>query len=148
MIDKIQAMRKLTKKSRFQADSLPEIRGGLDLLAFELKEERVGSRPVSEGHVVNAAVLILLAMPEDQRRRLAIEAFQKMNVLLSLDMPTSEQIHSIVYGAHAKNPVEEHGVQRMATGVTVKDTTDEFLPENPPDPGPKRQPRKAKGSAS
>lgn len=108
MIAKIRSMRKLSKKTRIQADSLPEIRGGVDQLAFDLKAHRVGDRPVSEGHIANAAVLVLLALPEEKRRALTVEAFSKMNALLAIDDPEerAEEVRSIIYGEPEQRPKE------------------------------------------
>ena len=132
MIATIRAMRTLSKKYLMQADSLAEIRGGLDLLAFELRDQRVGNRPVSEGHVINAAILALLGMGEEERHRIAIEAFAKMNVLMALDEPTSEQVHAIVYSGEQKTPAERgDGDADLGGGVILRDTDPGSAPKKP-----------------
>jgi hypothetical protein len=112
MIATIRSMRKLTKDCRMQADSLHEIRKGLDRLAFELGDERVGNRPVSEGHVINAAILILMGMDPAERRRAAKAAFDRMNYLLTLDEPEPQPHES-------DNPPGEAGGLERA--VTIED---------------------------
>lgn len=106
MIGRIQKMRTLSKKSRMQADSLPEIRRGLEKMAYDFKAEghRVGNRPVSEGHIINAAVLVILAMPESQRATSVIMAFEKMNELLASDEQLSDA--NLSFAAPRQEPEE------------------------------------------
>jgi hypothetical protein len=104
---KMPVMRKLHKDYRMQADSLEEIRRGLDRIAFEYDGPKVGSRSVSEGHVINAALLTLMAMPEDRRKRALDEAFAKMNALMALDEPEPEQVRAIIEGSKGEDPADE-----------------------------------------
>lgn len=108
---KIPVMRKLHKEYRMQADSLEEIRRGLDRMAFEYDGPKVGSRSVSEGHVINAAILTLMAMPQDQRERALEEAFAKMNALMAIDEPDPDQVRFIIEGAKGETPGEGPGAK-------------------------------------
>jgi hypothetical protein len=99
-------MRSFTKKDRMQADSLPEIRRALEHMAFQYRDQRVGNRPASEGHILNAAILILMAMPEAERERSAREALRWLDSLLSVDDPTARDVAAILVGPETKDPAE------------------------------------------
>src|SRR3954463_9234838 len=100
MPPKMPPMRNLTKASRMQADSLPEIRAGLNAMAFfDAKGHDVGNRPASQGHVINAALLALMAMPERDRKGLLARAFAALNDLMSLEEePCPEELARILGG--------------------------------------------------
>lgn len=129
MIARIRSMRTFTKKSRFQADSLPEIRHGLDQLAFDLKDERVGNRTISEGHVANAAILVLMAMPEKERYAMVLEGFRKLNELLAIEDPVaeSEAVNEILNRPvvhQSRNPGEGPGLKGandLGDGIRIVD---------------------------
>lgn len=104
MLVRISCMRKLDKTYRMQADSLQEIRRGLDRMAFDFGDERVGNRPASEGHIINAALLILMRMPEEQRIEAMKAAFETMNALMALDAPLAWQVEAIIAGREPVDP--------------------------------------------
>lgn len=81
-----------------QADSLAEIRRGLDRMVFDFGGVRVGNRPASEGHVINAALVYLMSLPDDQRREALSDSFAKINALMTVDDPQPEQVRAIIAG--------------------------------------------------
>jgi hypothetical protein len=135
-------VRTFDKKSRFQVDSLPEIRRGLDQLAFELKSHQVGNRTVSEGHIANAAILVILAMPRRERHAALLAAFAKFNALLALDFSgeASDEVDSIIHAMHSSSlklnePSHDEGGSILTGGVAMPSITDQ--PTNETKTGPR-----------
>lgn len=89
-----------------QADSLAEIRRGLDRMVFDFGGVRVGNRPASEGHVINAALVYLMSLPDDQRREALSDSFAKINALMTVDDPQPEQVRAIIAGQKEGIPAE------------------------------------------
>jgi hypothetical protein len=120
MIATIRGMRKLSKEYRIQLDSLAEIRHELDRLAFVFRDVRVGTRKASEGHVANAALLLLLAMEPAERERAVGLGLERLHALLTMDEATPEAVRAIVEGRAEKheNPAEGAG-QRGITVINV-----------------------------
>lgn len=137
---KIQGMRKFSTDSQFQATSLPEIRAGVDEIAYVLRKQKVGKRTISEGHVANAAMLVLMAMPKDERYRKVLEAFEKMRALLEIDDPEerSDDIQAIIRGTWAqKTPTKDAG----DAGPSVEAYDIEEQPDRPSKSGKKPKKR-------
>jgi hypothetical protein len=125
MIATIRGMRKLSKEYRIQLDSLAEIRHELDRLAFVFRDVRVGTRKASEGHVANAALLLLLAMEPAERERAVGLGLERLHALLTMDEATPEAVRAIVEGRADRRENPAHGGPGLR-GVTVVD-----VPEPP-----------------
>lgn len=81
-------MRNLTTTHRLQALSVPEITDEFERLALEYARGlKFRGGKLRQGHVLNAAVLHFLSLPEAERGRIVRENLARLEALLDDDGP-------------------------------------------------------------
>jgi hypothetical protein len=81
---KIQTMRRFSKTSRLQADSVPQVTRPFEKVSVGLSDEiTFDGGKLRPGHVLNALIHVFNEMPARERAALAAEAVARLEVLLA-----------------------------------------------------------------